>query len=47
MIMLTILTCIMYLLANGFTYNIGTNHDIYCGAPLKDVFHDLLPDLSK
>lgn len=47
MILLTILTCIMYLLANGFTYHIGTNNDIHCGEPLKDVLHDILPDLSR
>ena len=45
MILLTILTCIMYLLANGFTYHIGTG--LECGAPLKDVLHDILPDLSR
>lgn len=47
MILLTILTCIMYLLANGFTYHIGTSSNIHCGAPLKDVLHDVLPDLSR
>jgi hypothetical protein len=35
----------MYLLANGFTYHLGTN--LECGAPLKDVLHDMLPDLSR
>jgi hypothetical protein len=47
MILLTILTCIMYLLANGFTYYIGTDITSHCGAPLKDVLHMFLPDLSK
>lgn len=46
MILLTILTCIMYFLANGFTYHIGTEMDL-CGPPLKDVLHDVLPDLSR
>jgi hypothetical protein len=43
-LLLTILTCIVYLLANGFTYHIGTSKP--CGKPLQDVMHTLLPDLS-
>lgn len=35
----------MYLLANGFTYHIGTT-DGRCGKPLRDVGHDFLPDMS-
>lgn len=40
----------MYLLANGFTYYIGTNQGTthsHCGRPLRDVGHDILPDCSR
>ncbi len=49
MILLTILTCIVYFLANGFTYYLGTSDNDYgCHSkPLKDVLHDILPDYSK
>ena len=40
------LTCIVYLLANGFTYHLGTTTCL--GArPLKDIMHEILPDLSR
>lgn len=39
------LTCIMYLLANGFTYHIGTTTQC-CNEPLFDILHDILPNLS-
>lgn len=51
MILLTILTCLVYFLANGFTYHLGTSESDSCtgcqGKPLKDVLHDMLPDYSK
>lgn len=44
MFYITIMTIIVYLLANTFTYQIGTKEP--CGPPLKDVMHDILPDCS-
>lgn len=43
-VLASVLTCIVYALANGFTYHIGTSRP--CGRPLMDVMHSLLPDLS-
>lgn len=43
-ILITILTCLVYLLANGFTYDMFTHRP--CGRPLRDVMHEFLPDLS-
>ena len=45
MILITILTCIVYLIANSFSYKIGT--DLLEHLPLYDVLHEMLPDLSK
>jgi hypothetical protein len=42
---ITIMTCIVYLLANSFTYKIGTEK--ICEPPLHDVLHNLLPDWSR
>ena len=43
---LTVLTCIVYVLANGFTYHLGTTTCL--GArPLKDIMHEILPDWSR
>jgi hypothetical protein len=39
------MTCLVYLLANTFTYHLGTSG--HCGKPLKDILHDMLPDLSR
>jgi hypothetical protein len=44
--LLSVLTCVVYLLANGFTYHLGTTSCL--GArPLKDILHEILPDWSK
>ena len=45
MILITILTCIVYLIANSFSYKIGSHN--LCQPPLFDVLHELLPNLSK
>lgn len=45
MILITILTCIVYLIANSFSYKIGSQN--LCKPPLVDVLHDMLPNLSK
>lgn len=45
-IFIVILTSIVYLLANGFTYHIGTSNSQNCAEPLYDVLHDILPDWS-
>lgn len=42
---ISIMTCLVYLLANGFTYHVFTSTK--CGRPLKDILHELLPDLSR
>ena len=47
MILLIIMTGLVYLLANGFTYHIGTTNVKCCSEPLYDVLHDILPDWSK
>ena len=44
MILITILTCIVYLIANSFSYKIGT--DLLEQSPLYDVLHEMLPNLS-
>lgn len=45
MILITILTCIVYLLANSFSYKIGSER--LSDPPLYDVIHTNLPNLSK
>lgn len=40
----TILTCIVYIMANYHTYSIGIQQN---APPLQDVMHDILPDLSR
>lgn len=40
-----ICTAAVYFLSNYYTYNLGTSAPIQ--QPLFDVFHDILPDLSK
>jgi hypothetical protein len=40
----TILTTIVYVLANYHTYNVGIQQN---EPPLQDVMHDMLPNLSK
>lgn len=45
MILITILTCIVYILANSFSYKIGSQR--LTDPPLYDIIHDNLPDLSK
>lgn len=44
-ICITILTCIVYFIANSFTYKIGSQFK--CQPPLYDVVHELLPNLSQ
>jgi hypothetical protein len=44
-IFITILTCVVYLLANSFSYKIGSQR--LDQPPLYDVLHEILPDLSK
>jgi hypothetical protein len=44
-VLITILTIIVYLLANSFSYKIGTSM-IYQN-PLYDILHEILPNLSK
>ena len=41
---LTVMTIIVYILANGFTYVLGTT--TCAQPPLKDVMHDILPNWS-
>ena len=45
MILITILTCIVYLIANSFSYKIGT--DLLEQSPLYDILHEILPNLAK
>lgn len=45
MIFISILTCIVYLIANSFSYKIGEQH--LDQSALYDVIHEILPDLSK
>ena len=42
---ITILTCIVYLIANSFSYKIGST--MLCQPPLYDVLHNMLPNLSQ
>lgn len=42
---ITIMTCIVYLISNSFTYKIGT--ETQCQEPLHDVLHGMLPDYSR
>ncbi len=44
MIFITVLTCIVYYIANSFSYKIGT--EIVKQEPLYDVLHEILPNLS-
>lgn len=44
MILITILTCIVYFLANLFSYKIGSER--LGEPPLYDVLHELLPNLA-
>ena len=45
-ILVSVLTCVVYTLANGFTYHMMTC-SYRCGSkPLHDVLHGLLPDWS-
>jgi hypothetical protein len=46
MLDITIMTCIVYLLANSFTYKIGTEQQCNAAA-LHDVLHALLPNWSQ
>lgn len=43
-VLICIMTCITYMLSNGFTYDMLTKQP--CGKPLRDVLHELLPDIS-
>jgi len=45
LIEITILTCIVYLISNSFTYKIGTQ--LGCQPPLYDIIHEMLPNLSQ
>jgi len=45
MIFITVLTCIVYLIANSFTYKIGSQR--LCQPPLYDILHEMLPNLSQ
>ncbi len=45
MVLITVLTCIVYVLANSFSYKIGATR--LTDPPLYDVIHAILPDLSK
>ena len=44
MIFITILTFIVYYIANSFSYKIGT--EIVKQEPLYDVLHEILPNLA-
>lgn len=47
MILTIIMTSLVYILANGFTYHIGTSKGCCGNEPLHDVLHHMLPDISK
>lgn len=46
LVLLSVLTCLIYALANGFTYHMMTSTYKCNNKPLHDVLHGLLPDWS-